>query len=237
MAGEDSLNPPVPSPESAEVLSGLFGARRSVRGYRADTVERDLLLRIFAQAQTAPSNCNVQPWVVHVVSGAAAKRLSDALFAAASGGAPISPDFPLTGAYSGIWRDRQIAAAKALFAATGVARDDISARTSSMLRNFSFFGAPHAAFLLIPEWAGYREAVDCGIYAQSLMLSLTAHGLASCAQGALSHYANVVHEHLGLGPDLRLLIGIAFGYPDENHPANRTTTTRVPVDEAVCFHD
>lgn len=237
MAGEVSLNPPAPLPGSAEMLSSLFSARRSVRGYRPDTVDRELLLRIFAQAQSAPSNCNVQPWVVHVVSGAAANRVSDALFAAASGGAPISPDFPLTGAYSGIWRDRQIEAAKTLFAATGVARHDIAARTSSMLRNFSFFGAPHAAFLLMPEWAGYREAVDCGIYAQSLMLSLTAHGLASCAQGALSHYANVVHEQLGIGPDLRLLIGIAFGYPDDSHPANRTATTRVPVEDAVCFHD
>jgi hypothetical protein len=86
-----------------------------------------------------------------------------------SGAAP-SPDFPITVAYPEQYRTRQIAAAKALFAATGVKRGDLEARKRSLLRNFEFFDAPHAAFVFMPEWAGWREAVDCGLYLQSLLL-------------------------------------------------------------------
>lgn len=218
-------------------IETLMRERRSVRGFRPDPIPAPLLRRIFETAQLAPSNCNVQPWVVHVVSGEAAERMRGALHAIAATGAPQTPDIPLTVGYSGEYRTRQIDAAKALFAATGVARDDVAARTESFLRNFRFFDAPHAAFIFLPEWAGMREAADCGMFAQSLMLALTAHGLASCAQGALSHYAPVARGQLGVGADMRLLFGLAFGYEAPEHPANATRTVRAPIDQTTIFHD
>jgi len=221
--------------ERAEALSALLHERRSIRGFRPDPVPQQVLDQVFGMAQQAPSNCNVQPWVVHVVSGDSAERMRAALHDAAQTREP-TPDFPLTGAYPGLYRERQIGAAKALFAATGVARDDVPARKASFLRNFRFFDAPHAAFVLVPAWAGYREAADCGMYAQSLMLALTAHGLASCAQGALSHYADVVKRQLGVPDDMRVLFGLAFGYEAPEHPANAARTVREPVATAITFH-
>ena len=208
------------------VLDRLLQARRSVRGFRADPVPDALIERVFAMAAFAPSNCNVQPWVAHVVAGDAAKRMRTLLHETAAAGTRPAPDFALTGKYPDQYRTRQIDAAKALFAATGVARDDVPARTESFLRNFRFFDAPHAIFLFIPAWAGMREGADCGMYAQSLMLAMTACGLASCAQGALSHHAAIIHRELGVGDDLKLLFGIAFGYADDDHPANAARTTR-----------
>ena len=84
--------------------------------------------------------------------------------------------------------------------------------------------------------AGFREAADCGMYAQSLMLALTAHGLASCPQGALSHHADIVKRELGVAEDMRVLFGLAFGYEDVDHPANTTRTTREAVGDAIVFH-
>lgn len=223
--------------DDGAVFDRLLRTRRSVRGFDPTPIPPAELHRLFAMAQQAPSNCNAQPWVVHVVSGPAARRMRAALLEATEEGAPLTPDFPLTGSYPGVYRDRQIGAAKALFAATGVARDDLEARRRSYLRNFAFFDAPHAAFLFLPDWAGFREAADCGMYAQSLMLALTACGYASCAQGALSHHAALVRELLGVADDMRLLFGIAFGREDEAHPANQARTTRLPVDEAIVFHD
>lgn len=218
-------------------IAALLSARRSVRGFLPDPIVPERLARIFALAQQAPSNCNVQPWVVHVVSGGAAGRMRAALLAAARGGTPFAPDFPLTPPYPGAYRTRQVEAAKALFAATGVERDDRAAREASFLRNFAFFDAPHAVFLFLPDWAGWREAADCGIYAQSLMLALTACGYASCAQGSLSYYPGIVRRKLGLGDDLRLLFGIAFGQEDPAHPANAARTDREPMETAAAFHD
>lgn len=212
--------------DDGAVLDHILRARRSVRGFRTDPVPQALIERVFDMAELAPSNCNVQPWAAHIVSGDAAERLRSQLLDAASSGTRPTPDFALTGAYPDHYRGRQIAAAKSLFAATGVARDDVAARTESFLRNFRFFDAPHAAFLFIPAWAGMREAADCGMYAQSLMLALTACGLASCAQGALSHHAPIVHQALGVGDHMKLLFGIAFGYEDDAHPANTARTVR-----------
>ena len=227
----------VTTAEAAQVFDHLMRQRRSTRAFRPDPVPRPLLEAVLETAQHAPSNCNVQPWIVHVVTNDAAERMRSALFEHARSGADVSPDIPLSNAYPGDYRTRQIEAAKALFSATGVERHDTAARMESFLRNFRFFDAPAAAFIFIPEWAGMREAADVGMYAQSLMLALTAHGLASCAQGALSHYAPVVHKQLGVGPELRLLFGIAFGYSDDAHPANAVFTTRASVDEAITFHE
>jgi nitroreductase len=220
-----------------ETFGALMRARRSVRGFSDQPVPAETLQAIFATAQQAPSNCNVQPWVVHVVSGAAATAMRAALHDHARSGAAPAPDFPLTAGYPGDYRTRQVDAAKALFAATGVARDDVAARTTSFLRNFRFFDAPHAAFIYLPRWAGIREAADCGMYAQSLMLALTAAGLASCAQGALGHYADVVRRQLGVADDLKLLFGIAFGHEDTDHPANAARTVRAALHETTVFHD
>lgn len=225
------------APDRFDTLDELMRDRRSVRGFIDRPVADDLLQSIFTVAQLSPSNCNVQPWVVHVVSGNSAQAMREALHDHAKTGGDPTPDFPLTGAYPGDYRTRQVDAAKALFSATGVTREDVAARTQSFLRNFRFFDAPHAAFIFLPRWGGFREAADCGMYAQSLMLALTASGLASCAQGALSHYADVVRRQLGVADDLMLLFGIAFGYEDADHPANATRTTRAAIGETTIFHN
>src|SRR5690348_8450809 len=128
-------------------FSGLLHDRRSVRGFRPEPIDGDLIHRVFTLAQQAPSNCNIQPWVVHVVSGSAAERMREALHATARADRAPKPDFPITPGYPGVYRERQVGAAKALFAATGVARHDLAARRESHLRNFRFFDAPHAAFV------------------------------------------------------------------------------------------
>ena len=50
--------------------------RRSVRGFLPDELPEPLLREIFELAQRAPSNCNVQPWIPHVVSGATLRAIS-----------------------------------------------------------------------------------------------------------------------------------------------------------------
>jgi nitroreductase len=223
--------------QQAETLDCLLRERRSVRGFLPDPVPTDVLRRVFEMAALSPSNCNVQPWIVHVVSGASAERMRNALYDHVRSGAAVLPDYRLTGAYPGEYRARQVEAAKALFEATGVVREDLAGRTESFLRNFRFFDAPHAAFILMPDWAAIREAADCGIYAQSLMLAMRAHGISSCAQGALGHYAEVARCMLELTDSHRVLFGIAFGYEDTGHPANLTRTRRAPLHETTVFHD
>lgn len=218
-------------------VAEIIRTRRSVRGFRPDEVPGDVLRDIFELAQFAPSNCNVQPWNPHVVSGESAHRLREKLLAAGRNRGGETPDFPIAqGVYAGVHKVRQYDAAAQLYGAMGVERKDLEGRYAAYLRNFAFFDAPHAVFIFMPADFGPREATDCGIYAQTLMLAMAEKGVASCAQGALSLHPPVVREHLGLGDDQRLLLGVSFGYEDPTTKANSARVGREALDQAVVFH-
>lgn len=210
--------------------------RRSVRGFLPDEVPQQALEEIFEIAQRAPSNCNVQPWVPHVVSGRALTQLRAALVEAGKEAVPIKPDWPADARFDGVHRARQVDAAAQLYGAMGVARNDLVGRRAAYVRNLDFFGAPHAVFIFMPHPFDTREATDIGMYAQTLMLAMTARGIASCAQGALGLYPDIVRTTLGLPPTQRLLFGVSFGYEDKQDKANAARVGRAPTGEAVRFH-
>ncbi|MFT6901534.1 MAG: nitroreductase [Colwellia sp.] len=60
-------------------LTAILEKRHSVRAFLDTPVKQERLSTIFAQAQSAPSNCNVQPWQTCVVSGAKKESLKDEL--------------------------------------------------------------------------------------------------------------------------------------------------------------
>ncbi|MFN3955532.1 MAG: nitroreductase family protein [Pararhodobacter sp.] len=214
----------------------VIRTRRSVRGFRAEPLAPALIAEILELARWAPSNCNIQPWQVHVVSGEALRALGRAMSEAAARGTRPVPDVPMDTRYQGPFRERQIGAAKALYGAMGIARDDHAGRTAAFLRNLDAFGAPHAAFIFLPQGFGLREAADLGGFTQTLMLAMASRGVASCAQGALSLYPDVVRTHLGLEAGAHLIMGIAFGHEDPTHPANAARTDRAALDALVRFH-
>ena len=54
-------------------------SRRSVRGFLPTPVPRETVERLLEVAARAPSGSNIQPWRVHVLTGAAKERLSRAM--------------------------------------------------------------------------------------------------------------------------------------------------------------
>ena len=148
----------------------------------------------------------------------------------------MSLDFPYDGVYQGVYKERQYGSAQALYDAAGIAREDKARRQEQFMRNFTFFDAPHAAFLFLPEPFGLREAADLGIYAQTLMLCMNAHGLGCCPQTALSFEADVIRELLGVDTSNKLVFGISFGVPDMNAPVNGCATDRASLADCVHFH-
>jgi nitroreductase len=216
-------------------LTTLLEKRNSVRAYLETPVEQALLEAIFTQAQRAPSNCNVQPWQTCVVSGNKKETLKDDLITAVMSGNTPNPDFNWLPKYEGIHRDRQFGSANALYSALDIAREDKRGRQLAMIRNWSFFDAPHVVFFTMDKYLDIMGAVDLGIYAQTLSLLLTEHGLSSCMQGALGQFPDPVKNALNLPEQRGVLFGMSFGYADENAPVNNTRTDREDIENAVSF--
>lgn len=217
-------------------LDDVIAQRRSVRGYLPDEIPEATLREIFALAQQAPSNCNIQPWITHVVSGESLRSLGRKMVDAADAGVPPDPDFTADRKFVGVYRERQVDAAVQLYGAMGIERHDRPRRDWAYRRNLEFFGAPHAALIFMHGDFREREAVDLGIYAQTLMLVLSSRGLSSCAQGALSLYPTIIRQHLGLDATNRIIYGISFGREDSSAPANAARVGRASLDEAIVFH-
>ena len=211
--------------------------RHSVRSFLPQPVPEALLRSVLEDAQRSPSNCNTQPWQTHIVSGATRDALSKAILAADDAG-QLTPDFSFdTHDFHGIYHDRAKAQGAAYYQAIGVKREAYEQRRDASRRNLEFFGAPHVALLFMPE-AGdnVRVAGDIGMYAQTLLLSLTAHGLGGIPQTMLGFYADTIREMLGISPAMKLLFGISLGYPDREHRANQYRIEKAPLEESVIFH-
>ena len=216
-------------------VSRALQERTSIRAFLDKPVPDHVLKRIFGLSQMSPSNCNVQPWQVYVVSGKEQEALKEKLVAEVKKGHPPNPDFNWEIKYEGVHRDRQFGAAFALYGSMGIERQDKEGRMKAMLRNWEFFGAPHTVFFTMAKYMNIMGAVDLGIYAQSLALLMTDEGISSCMQGALGQYPDPIREHLNIPGDIGILFGMSFGYADPSEPVNTTRTDRVPLDAAVNF--
>ena len=225
-----------PSQIQQEEFSRMVRSRRSVRAFLPDPVDQKLISKIFALAASAPSNCNTQPWLPHVVSGAKRDLMRDALMKTIGEG-ERQLDFPYEGKYYDVYRQRQLEIGIMRYQAIGVTREDTTGKRQAFLRNLEFYGAPHVAFIFMPDWADIREAVDVGMYAQTLMLSMHAHGISSCPQTTLGYNADVVREQLDIDPSEKLLFGISFGYKDKTSPENQVHPSRATLSESTLFYE
>jgi|TARA_R110001583_G_scaffold31310_4_gene107174 nitroreductase len=217
-------------------VSDAISARRSIRGFKPDPVAPELLEKIFTTASLAPSNCNTQPWHIVVVSGQARIDLQTAIFAEMSAGKAPSPAFPpgdqgLTGDY----KDRQYQCAFGYYGTMGIERHEKDKRFALMMKNWEFFGAPHVAFISMPTSMGPVNAIDVGIYLQTLMLVLVEHGLASCPQGALAFYPDEVKKIANIPEGNGIICGLSFGYEEVGAQINKVIMDRAPLADTVQF--
>ncbi len=216
-------------------LLEAIAERRSVRGFLDREVPPEVMTRIFEISRQAPSNCNVQPWKVYVASGALKDRLRQQMYENTASGVPPNPDYEYRGDFRDEYRVRQVECAVALYSQMGIGRHDREGRMRAVLRNFEFFDAPHIAFIGMNPAFGTTVAVDVGMYAQTLMLTMVAFGLHSCPMGSMRNYPDLIREAFDITDGTKILFGVSFGYEDAGVPANATRTTRAALDENVVF--
>lgn len=216
-------------------IEQILQQRSSCRSFTKQEVDSELLHQIFTAAQKSPSNCNVQPWQVLVVSGKKKDELKNKLIQNVMQQQKPNPDFNWNVAYTGEHRDRQFGSANALYTAMDIGREEKQKRQMAMLRNWAFFDAPHVAIFTLDKYLDIMGAVDMGIYSQTLSLLLQEQGISSCMQGALGQFPGPIREMFELPEERGILFGMSFGYADESAAVNQARTDRAELGDAVIF--
>ncbi|MGI9327508.1 MAG: nitroreductase [Pseudomonadales bacterium] len=196
-------------------LAEMLKQQRTIRAYLDDPVPEAVIREVIELARLAPSNSNTQPWRIDVASGETRARLEAAIFEEIHAGIKPYPTFPPGGSgLTGRYKERQRECAWRYFEAVGIEREDKRARAELSLNNYRFFGAPHAAFLSYPETMHRANAIDLGIFLQTVMLLFVERGIGCCPQGALATYPGPVKALLPIPEGNAILCGLSFGYPD-----------------------
>ncbi|WP_300520089.1 nitroreductase [Aliiroseovarius sp.] len=217
-----------------DALTELLSARHSCRAYLPDPVPRETIERVLRAAQHVPSWCNAQPWKVHITGKEETTRLADALYSEAMAGTP-APEIPFPTAYTDKHRDRRRACGWQLYDAVGVKKGDRAGSARQMMENFRFFGAPHMALITAPRELGQYAYLDCGGFITGFCLAAKSLGLGTVPQAAIAGFAPFLRDWFDLDADRTILAGIAFGLPDEKHPANAFRTDRADLTEWVAW--
>lgn len=217
-----------PLPDAGQGVDALLRARRSVRAYLPQTLQRDTVLDILAVAARAPSNSNTQPWRVHVLAGAPLKPLGEDLAMAFRQGdfaAPAHFPDPLPGPFDAHRMDF----AARYYGALGIDRNDAAARVAQTERNFSFFGAPVGLIFSIDARLGRHSWLDLGLYIQSVMIAAKARGIDTCPQVSFAPFHARIARHLRMQPDELTACGMAMGFGDPEAPVNGMAMPRQEV--------
>jgi nitroreductase len=216
----------------SDAFQNLVNARHSVRAYLPTAVDEALLHQLLLSARQAPSGANLQPGSFIAVQGQARARLSADLLQAFRGGQQEVEDYayfpkPLPS----LLKRRQVAAARALYGALGIPREDRTGRDLQFERNFTFFDAPVALLVTLDSAFGSGGYMDLGMALYGLMLAAQAQGLSTCAIGAMASYPALIRRSLGLDEQQTIVCGLALGYADAAAPVNRTETSRCSLDD------
>jgi nitroreductase len=224
---------------AAATVSEAILSRRSCRSFSSRPVDAAIIRGLLDTARFAPSGGNLQPWVVHVLSGASLSRfrayLAPHLNTVPSAGAAEYHVYPPK--LKEPYRSRRFKVGEDMYGLIGLRREDTAARLRQFARNYDFFGAPVGMFFFLDRTMGPPQWSDVGMLMQNLMLLARERGLETCPQEAWAIWHKEVVEFLSMGPEFMLFCGMAVGYGDYAAPINRLRTERAPVDEFVVFHD
>jgi nitroreductase len=205
--------------------------RRSIRAFKPDPIPGDVMNKILQAGSTSPSYTNTQPWEVVVVSGQKRNELADKLLNLARAKAPTSPDLPIPKGWPAAMDERAREHGARRLNTLGLARDDGEGREGLRLRNFEFYGAPCAVFLLIDGSLGEWSIFDMGLFTQNLILAAHSLGVESCLHASVTNYAREIKKFLGLAESKKLVICISLGYPDEKAVLNTYRSIKQKPDE------
>ncbi|MDH4294056.1 MAG: nitroreductase, partial [Betaproteobacteria bacterium] len=207
--------------------------------YKPDAVPLETLREIVALGRHAPSGSNIQPWRVHVLTGAALQRVGGAIQRAFLSDEPgHQRDYeyytdPVVEPYLA----RRRACGWGLYGTLGIGRGDHEKSKAYRATNYTFFGAPAGLIFTIDRELEKGSWLDYGMFLQTLMLAARARGLHTCAEASIASYPDIVRRELGLDDAWVVICGMALGFADADAVVNTFQPPRIALDDYAVFVD
>jgi nitroreductase len=222
--------------QQQEIVDAAITSRRSIRAFLPTPVGREDIEKILEVAGRAPSGTNTQPWKVYVLTGAAKRRLSDAITAAYADPACASKHTEQYNYYPREWVspyiDRRRKVGWDLYALLGLARENKAGMAAQHARNYRFFDAPVGLIFTIDRVMEQGSWLDYGMFLENIMVAARGRGLDTCPQAAFTQFHSIIEAHLALSEGEMVVCGMALGYADPDKIENSLITEREPVS---CF--
>jgi nitroreductase len=219
-------------------VADALKTRISVRAFLDKPVSDETIGEILEVAKLAPSGGNLQPWKVHVVTGAARARLVETVKTSIAEN-PFASEMEIAVYPDNLWepfRTRRFAVGEQMYGLVGIPREDKAKRLEWFGRNFEFFGAPVGLFFAIDRRFDRGQWAHLGMFMQSIALLAVEKGLGSCMQECWAMRARSIAAFLGVPNTEMIYCGMALGYPDPSEPVNRLRSARAGLEEFVTFH-
>lgn len=205
--------------------------RHSVRQFKDQPVEVDLIKEIVSIAQRAPSWVNSQPWQVYCATGDALTQIKLAYQKNDQAGVASNPDLDLM---------ERTKWAKQPQANMEQWRHDIvhyfpnfaEAHAAMTTASDTLYNSPAILFITIPKAAPDWSIFDAGAFAQTLMLAATARGLGSIVTYSSVRFPEVLRQVLSIPSGERIIAGVSIGY-QADEAINHFRSQREPLDNVL----
>jgi nitroreductase len=229
-----------PTADAQRAVDDAITSRRSIRAFLPTEIDTATIREILEVAARAPSGTNLQPWKVHVLTGAARVRLSDRILAVYNDPAQRAQHSEEYDYYPREWVspyiDRRRKIGWDLYGLLEIGKTDKDKMHAQHGRNYLFFDAPVGMIFTIDRVLAKGSWLDYGMFLENIMVAARARGLDTCPQAAFTQFHRVIAAELGLGEHEMVVCGMALGFADPDAVANRLTTVRAPVDDFARFH-
>ena len=210
-------------------VTDAVAARRSIRAYKADAVDKDVIIGIIEKAARTPSWANTQPWEVYIAAGDTLKRIRQGYADNYKNAAKAAPDVSRPTDWPQAAKDRTMQLRPDMVRDCGDAADQFGEMNQSM------FNAPAVIYLCLDKEYSQWSLYDLGAFAQSVVLLAQEQGLSTIPAITSVLYPEVLRREMNIPDNLNVAIGIPVGYADESNKINNFHSARKPLSETVTY--
>ncbi|HAU56588.1 MAG TPA: nitrobenzoate reductase [Comamonadaceae bacterium] len=223
-----------------EAVDWAITTRRSIRAFLPDPVPQEEVEAILSTARYSASGMNMQPWRVHVLTGAAKARLSATITALDNDPAQAQELLEPYDYYPREWfspyLERRRKVGWDLYGLLGIAKGDKDRMHAQHGRNYGFFDAPVGLFFTVDRGLQQGSLLDYGMFLQSVMVAARGRNLHTCPQAAFLKFHRPIADFLDIPASQMLVCGMSLGYADKSAIENTLVTAREPVSTFTTFH-